>query len=126
MCNASLSLRSWNVTVLGDMDKCKDVLSELSAIKPHLLLLQETKSATPNDQKICSFHRRSLNKFITLLAAGTAGGLLRGQDLLAPYLYACQPDILLLGLFTIPRPSIGDHSCKCLRSHDPIPEAGFP
>lgn len=73
-------LCSWNVRGLGDADKCNDVLSELLSIKSNLLLLQETKLATPSVPKVRSFLPIFLDFYATSPATGTAGCLLSAAN----------------------------------------------
>jgi exonuclease III len=67
---------SWNVRGLGDVVKCGDILAELLASNPNLVLLQETKLSDISKRKMYSFLPRRLNSTIFSAANGSSGGML--------------------------------------------------
>lgn len=74
--NRSFMVCSWNVRGLGDPVKCGDVLVELLASNPNLVMLQETKLSIIPDRKLYSFLPRRLNSFVFSAASGSSGGML--------------------------------------------------
>lgn len=75
-----ISICSWNVRGLGDVNKCSDVLAELISINPHLALLQESKLQDISDQKLRSFIPRALDHSVSLPAVGSAGGTISAAN----------------------------------------------
>jgi hypothetical protein len=75
MNQSKFSTLSWNVHGLGDVDKCKDILSKTLAINPSLALLQESKLETIPVQKLNSFLPRSLDQIASLPAISSACGI---------------------------------------------------
>lgn len=67
---------SWNVRGLGDRVKCADVLMELLASSPDIVLLQETKLSAISPLKLTSFLPRRLNSFLFTPSDGASGGIL--------------------------------------------------
>lgn len=80
MKNESYYIVSWNVRGLGDPDKCADVLSELTALRPSIALLHETKLEDPPINKIRSFLPRFLDSNNHLNAIRSAGGILSASN----------------------------------------------
>lgn len=65
---------SWNVSGLGDQDKCADVRSEISRLNPHVVaIILESKLSGPSTAKIQSFLPPVLQTHSVIDSVGTAG-----------------------------------------------------
>ena len=76
MHNFVFTFASWNVCVLGQTLKCADVLSEILALKPTAVFLQETKLDRLDIFKTRSFLPRILDNIQCKPSIGTAGGMI--------------------------------------------------
>jgi exonuclease III len=76
MLNLSFLIASWNIRGLNDIDKCKDVLAELTDLKPSISLLQETKLNACDPIKAKSFLPHICDQFEILPSIGTRGGMI--------------------------------------------------
>lgn len=76
MINLNFLIASWNIRGLNDKDKCKDVLAELTEIKPSISLLQETKLNDCDRIKAKSFLPHLCDQFESLPSTGTRGGMI--------------------------------------------------
>ncbi|CAN6285105.1 unnamed protein product [Urochloa humidicola] len=80
MSTRSFSCISWNVSGLGDHDKCGKVLTELIAARPSLVAIQETKLSALPASKTGSFLPSRLKACAYIPADGAAGGILSAWD----------------------------------------------
>lgn len=71
--NRSITVTSWNVRGLGDLDKCVTVLDTLLLAKPSISCLQETKLNMIVPQKVASFLPRHLSAMEFIEADGMQG-----------------------------------------------------
>lgn len=69
------SVLSCNVRGLGQTEKCDAVRDTISVSCPHIACLQETKLSSLTQAKSRAFLPPFLSEFISVLAAGSRGGL---------------------------------------------------
>ncbi|TVU18766.1 hypothetical protein EJB05_34879, partial [Eragrostis curvula] len=67
---------SWNVRGLGESDKCTNVRDALSSLTPSILCIQETKLATLDRFKACTFLPAGFTSIERIDADGSRGGIL--------------------------------------------------
>ena len=75
-----MRIANWNVSGLGDPDKCSLVKDALLSSRSNVVCLQETKLQVVDKMKAASFLPSNHKSFIYLPACGTAGGLLVAWD----------------------------------------------
>lgn len=83
MCSPSfkkLSMLSWNIHGLGDVDKCVLVRNSFVAANPMFACVQEAKLSTVDQRKISSFLPSRLSAFAVKDADGSRGGILMAWD----------------------------------------------
>ncbi|KAE8810158.1 THO complex subunit 4-A [Hordeum vulgare] len=77
----SLSFPCWNVQGLDDDDKCGLVRDDVVTAAPSVACLQESKLASLDGGKPCSFLPVSLSEFVTKDADGSREGIVTARDL---------------------------------------------
>lgn len=80
MTNKNISILSWNVRGLGQLQRYEDVLTELIARRPDVVALQETKLEGVDLPKRKTFLPSRLSSFATRPSLGAAGGILTAWD----------------------------------------------
>lgn len=90
--NRSFYIVSWNVSGLGDSDKCSIVRNALCDAKPLIVYHQETKLESIDIFKAKSFLPTNLaSTFVLAPVDGTRGGILTAWD---PALFCLQSSLL--------------------------------
>ena len=77
---SSFGICTWNVRGLGNSDKCMDVRTNIEAMQPRFLALQETKLVAPALTKTNSFLPPRLRSFVLLDSVGASGGICSAWD----------------------------------------------
>lgn len=79
--NKTITVFSWNVRGLGQRQRCDDVLTELIAQRPSIVVLQETKLEDVDPSKRRAFLPSRLSNFATRPSNGASGGILTAWDM---------------------------------------------